>query len=84
MLISENAKVTITLGLVVSLVIGIAVASFAVGRKVMSFDSRLAIVEEKSLEHDAIRARLNNQDITLAEIRTDLKWIRTNLESKTK
>lgn len=88
MLISENAKVTITLGLVVALIGFVAVSAFVVGRQLSLFESRMVAVERSYIEHDQLRndisttkQALASQDVALAEIKTDLKWIRWKLES---
>ena len=88
MLISENTKVTITLGLVMALIGFVAVSAFVVGRQMESFDGRMVAVEKSYVEHTQLRdeiettkASLASQDVALAEIKTDLKWIRWKLES---
>lgn len=82
MLIKENTKVTISLVLLVTLIIGITATSFKFGTQLERFDNRIFRVEMRAAEHDEIDHRLNAQDIALVEIQTDLKWIRQRMEEE--
>lgn len=87
MILNEETKVTINLVLMIGLIVGVVSLSFAVGVKLTSFDDRISIVEESMCEHEELRkeidfnsAKMATQDIKLAEILTDLKWIRKKME----
>lgn len=88
-MISENAKVTINLGLLVLVIITIIGSAFKIGTVLEKYDGRIGIVEESAVEHrhledkvDINSDRLHSQDIKLVEIQTDLKWIRAKMEDE--
>jgi hypothetical protein len=87
MIISENTKVTINMFMLISIVISIISFAFVFGRRFEKYESRMVAVEKSYSEHSEIRSEvertqetLASQEIALAEIRTDLKWIRAKLE----
>lgn len=91
MLITENTKVSITLSLVVIILIFLIGGSFFVGRQWTILEARVAANEILAESHKEIEKKVNSntavlasQNVTLAEIRTDLKWIRYDMEKDNK
>lgn len=84
--INENTKVTINLVILCSLLIFVLTASAWAATYKTQTESRIADLEKVSKENsqlsEANSLRLNSQDVDLAEIKTDLKWIRAFLEGE--
>ena len=92
-LVSENTKVTISLGILIAMfVFLISLTVTAVGWKT-KIEHRISALESHRIvmlenfenynnDVEALMIRQLEQDALFAEIRTDLKWIRMVLETK--
>ena len=89
-LLSENTKVTISLGLLITVV----VALFTGGIVLANYNNRLVVVEKVTHVHswnnaedikEAVKKNsdaITQQQLDIIEMKTDLKWIRMTLEDR--
>jgi hypothetical protein len=85
--ITEDTKVTINLAILVTVLISIIGGGFWLGSTITRFDDRISSIEKLETEHEQLwnsvhvnENSISEVELSLIEIKTDLKWIRTKLE----